>query len=131
MAMPDRRELIPGFLRRERERLEPPENEFYELAKAAQRAWYVIQGQSRNVIDFDLVGGNHTERILLDALKNTPYKYQMNLIIGRLSEAQEFADRLDPRLVSDQHLLDVGKGQVSAMGLYAMRLRGDDLDKSD
>jgi hypothetical protein len=131
MAMPDRREGLSSLFRREKERPEPPEFEFYDQAKAIQRAWYVVQGGPRNVIDFDLTGGNHSERILYDLLKNEPFKYQMTIIIDRLEETLKSGKEIDPASVRDSHLHEVAIGQTSAMVWFAKRQRGDDLDKSE
>lgn len=127
--MQERRIVPQGLFRREKERTELPENDFYDQAKAIQRAWYVIQGGPRNVIDFDLTGGNHLERILYDLLKNKPFKYQMTHIIDKLEETLESGSEIDPSSVKDPHLLEAGIGQTSAMVWFAKRLRGDDLNK--
>ena len=113
-------------------RVLPPDLALYHEASSILKVWYVIQGNARDVIDFDLAGITSSKEVMIltQALRNEPYKYQKTVIIDALTELHDAAlDLSVPE--KDRHNLDFACAQINASLWYARKLRGDDLDNLD
>ncbi len=129
--------LIPWV--KERTPITFPDVNLYRHAEGVLRAWYVMQGQKRHVIDFDLSGETPELGVLAVAYRNNPTKQQQTLIIDQLSALSSNAglllneSRSHSVVLSDQgeHALEFTSAQLNASLWYARKLRGDAMSTLD
>jgi len=116
---------IPPFLRRERE---VPERSIYEKAEGLLRAWHIIEGRNRSIIDFDLTDGpTESEKVLVDVILESSQR-ERTRIIRKYAEFLGGLDQIEQISPGERHRWQFLRAQVQASFWFARRLNGEPLN---